>query len=125
MIDVGVVGSRLYGDEIAVRAIVYAMPVAFYPREFRVISGGAKGVDTWAIDEAEVLGLNTLVLKADWAKGKHAGILRNMLLVDRCDFLFIFWDGKSPGTKHVISYAKKQGVPYRIIGEGDVWLNIK
>ena len=118
MLDVGVVGSRNYQDEILVRLVVMAMPLAFHPRDFRVVSGGAKGVDSWAIDEATNLELKTLELPAIWEKfGKRAGILRNMTLVDKCDFLFIFWDGKSPGTRHTISYAKQQNVPYKLFGE--------
>ena len=120
MIDVGVVGSREYQDEILVRLTVMAMPLAFYPREFRVVSGGAIGVDTWAIDEAERLDLNRLVLPAAWERfGKKAGMLRNIDLVNKCDFLFIFWDGKSPGTRQVISYARNQKVPYKLFGELD------
>lgn len=119
MLNIGIVGSRLYDDEIVVRCVVMAIPVAFYPRDFTIISGGAYGVDTWAIDEAKSLGLKTDELRANWKQFKKgAGILRNMVLVDQCDFLFIFWDGKSPDTRHTISYAKQQGVPIKIIREG-------
>ncbi len=33
-------------------------------------------------------------------------------MIDYCDVLISFWDGKSKGTLQTIKYAKKVGVPY-------------
>jgi len=46
---------------------------------------------------------------ADWKNlGKSAGIKRNEVMASYADALVAVWDGKSPGTKHMISYAKKK-----------------
>lgn len=118
--NVGVIGSRDYEHEAKVKLIVASLPIIFYPYNCKVISGGAKGVDTWAVEEAEALGMPFEVVNANWkAFKKGAGILRNMVLIDQCDYVFAFWNGKSPGTKHAIRYAKKMKVPITVFGDGD------
>lgn len=117
-INIGMVGSRNYYDEINVRLVVDAIPIAFWKKNFVIVSGGAKGVDSWAIDEAKELDLATMVLRAEWNRfGKGAGMIRNELLVNTCHLLFVFWDGSSPGTRHVMSHAKKTSTPYKLIGQ--------
>jgi hypothetical protein len=37
--------------------------------------------------------------------------MRNHEMVEFCDYLIAFWDGKSKGTLDSISYAKEIGVP--------------
>ena len=41
--------------------------------------------------------------------------MRNLQIVDNCDYLLAFWDGKSRGTKFAIDYAEKKEVPSKII----------
>jgi len=44
----------------------------------------------------------------DWNKfGKATGFIRNQQIVDACDVVLAFWYGKSKGTEHTISLAKK------------------
>ena len=101
MTTVAIVGSQLYPRPDLVREIVEKLP-----RENVVISGGAKGPDTWAIDHAKDLGMQTIVYHADWeAFGKPAGMIRNATIVKQCDFLIAFFDGKSPGTLDVARKA--------------------
>ena len=78
-----------------------------------VVAGGAKGVDTLARQWARRNKIEFVEYPAHWDKfGKKAGILRNHEMIDFCDILISFWDGKSKGTKETIEYAKKTGVPY-------------
>jgi hypothetical protein len=44
--------------------------------------------------------------------GKRAGMIRNQEMVDFCDILISFWDGKSTGTLQAINYAKSINRPY-------------
>lgn len=46
-------------------------------------------------------------LPADWKLGKHAGFLRNTEGVEWSDRVIVIWDGKSPGSKHVIGEARR------------------
>src|SRR3990167_1859876 len=75
-----------------------------------VVSGGASGVDSLAVRAAEAKGLKTKVFLPNWDRhGRSAGPIRNKSIVDYCDRLVAFWDGKSKGTEHSISLAKKAG----------------
>ncbi|MFA5195962.1 MAG: SLOG family protein [Bacteroidales bacterium] len=77
-----------------------------------VVSGTAKGVDKlgelWAFE-------NDIPVKrfpADWKKyGKSAGYKRNEQMAEYADALIAIWDGKSPGTGHMISIAKMKNIP--------------
>lgn len=113
---IGVVGSREYPHEDRVRATVAALLMVHGP-EFTLVSGGARGVDTWAEDQARIAGWHTDILPAKWdLYGKAAGMMRNAELVQSCDYVYIFWDGKSPGSRNVISLCKKNNVPFVLEG---------
>lgn len=86
------------------------------PRNAVIVSGGAKGVDTWAEDVAKFEMMATDIYHAEWAKyGKTAGFRRNNDIVRNCDFVIAFWYNKSKGTKHTISLCKYLNVPHIVI----------
>lgn len=108
---IAIVGSRNYPRPEDIIQYVYNLS-----EDSIIISGGARGVDTWAEVAAGVKGLKTKIFPAQWDKyGKSAGFFRNELIVDECDRLVAFWDGKSKGTKHSINLVKKAGKPVEII----------
>jgi len=77
-----------------------------------VIAGGANGVDTLAEHWAKRNKIEFIAYPARWKTfGKRAGIMRNHEMVEFCDYLIAFWDGKSKGTLDSITYAKEIGVP--------------
>ena len=79
----------------------------------QIISGGAIGVDTLARQWAKKHKIDYIEYPANWKVwGKKAGIVRNKEMVEHCDILISFWDGKSKGTLQTIQYAIKLGVPY-------------
>ena len=81
-----------------------------------VVSGGAKGVDTYARFFAEGHNLPLTEFRPEYNKyGKSAPIIRNKQIVEYSDSILAFWDGKSKGTQHVICYARKLGKPIKII----------
>ena len=80
-----------------------------------LVSGGASGVDSWAEDFWKLHKLNCIIFKAEWDKyGKSAGFLRNKQIIDEADFVIVFWDGISKGTKHSIDLAIKRKLPINI-----------
>lgn len=129
---IGVVGSRDWENEAAVRALVASLGMV-YGDDWTLVSGGAYtrtkewraknpdqsefgGVDYWAEDQAKIAGVKTDILYAEWdVFGKIAGILRNEDLIDSCDKVYIFWNGKSPGTRHLIQYCKRQKKDFEVI----------
>jgi hypothetical protein len=75
-----------------------------------VVTGGARGVDSWAEQAAVAAGLMVVVYTAKWRElGKAAGMIRNTEIVKRCDRLVAFWNGKSRGTADTITKARKAG----------------
>lgn len=81
-----------------------------------IVSGGAKGADTYAKEYALKNGIPIIEFLPDYKKyGRKAPLIRNMQIVDNCDFLLAFWDGTSRGTKFTIDYAEKGGVPIQVI----------
>lgn len=102
---VAIVGSRDYPRLDLVRQFVRNLP-----ENAIVVSGGARGVDKTAQNEAEKHGWTTEIFPADWSKhGRAAGYIRNQDIVDAADVVVAFWDGQSRGTYHTINLAYEAG----------------
>ena len=72
-----------------------------------IVSGGAKGIDACAKSFAKEKGISYKEFLPEYSRyGKAAPIIRNKKIVDYADEVLAFWDGKSRGTKSVISYYK-------------------
>lgn len=111
---IAIVGSRECGSHHRRLTEVLAVLRAHGP-DVEVISGGAPGMDTIGARAARGLGLKLTEYPADWKTfGKRAGFLRNQTIVDNCDELHAWWDGKSRGTAHTIGLARKAGKPVTI-----------
>lgn len=73
-----------------------------------IVSGGARGVDTIAVNHADKLGVKTVMLPAQWGKyGRNAGMIRNAEMLSAVSQVVAFWDGQSVGTKDMIDRAVK------------------
>jgi predicted Rossmann fold nucleotide-binding protein DprA/Smf involved in DNA uptake len=106
-VKLAIIGSRKYPGEAQVRAFVRSLP-----QDTTIISGGAVGVDTWAVNEAELLGLDTFVIRPDYeAYGRGAPIVRNRQIIRAADRVVAFWDGQSNGTAYTINAARRLGRP--------------
>lgn len=78
--------------------------------------GSKYGADYFGEVYATIMRYKITRFKADWEKyGKSAGPIRNKEMADYSDALIAFWDGKSKGTKGMISLANDKGIPVRII----------
>ena len=81
-----------------------------------IVSGGAKGVDTYAREFAQKHNLKLIEFLPEYEKyGRKAPLVRNKLIVEECDCLIAFWDGSSRGTKYTIDYAHQLGKPIKIV----------
>ena len=85
------------------------------PKDLTIISGGASGVDSIAIDWAVVNWVNFEVYKADWRTyGKSAGMIRNKQMLDSgIDLVIAFPGGK--GTANMVAIARQSGVSVKEI----------
>ncbi|EPZ47608.1 SLOG family protein [Alicyclobacillus acidoterrestris] len=108
--NIAIVGSRNYPNQDDIFWYINSLPI-----EDVVVSGGARGVDSYAETFARQRGMTVKVFHADWDKyGKSAGYRRNVDIVNYADKVVAFWDGKSKGTKHTIDIARKCGKPVDI-----------
>jgi hypothetical protein len=120
--NIGVVGSRSFHDydqlkEVLDREIKHAR-LDKPDRNIRIVSGGARGADTlarrYAYSREDV---NYTEHRPDWKKyGRKAGIMRNMEVIRNSARIVAFWNGKSKGTKHVITAARQVGKNVQVIG---------
>jgi predicted Rossmann fold nucleotide-binding protein DprA/Smf involved in DNA uptake len=98
---IAIVGSREWVDYDEVERYVGMLSTSDI-----VISGGARGVDTRAVEFAKRRGLVTIVLLPDWnTHGKAAGVIRNAQIVEQSEVVLAFWDSKSKGTLDTIRKA--------------------
>lgn len=108
-----IVGGRDFKD--------YVLFTGYFDYYFKeetntIISGGAKGADSFAKCIAEHYHISYLEFPADWRKyGKYAGPHRNQQIVYACDKVLVFWDGKSRGTKNTIDLARAAKKPTFIV----------
>lgn len=80
-----------------------------------IISGGARGGDEAGQHWASMHGVPVVIHKANWnlpggGIDRGAGHKRNVKMAERSDALIAIWDGKSPGTNHMIQTALARGL---------------
>ena len=79
------------------------------PPDTEIVSGRARGVDSFAETMALRLNMKTTVFRADWKHyGHSAGFRRNIEMINYADRVVCFWDGQSKGTAHTIKVSKRQ-----------------
>jgi len=100
---VAVIGSRTFENYTKLEGVLDQYDIS------EIISGGARGADSLGELYALNKSIPVKIFKADWSKyGKAAGFIRNKDIIDNCDMVIAFWDGKSKGTQHSINLANKQ-----------------
>lgn len=81
-----------------------------------IVSGGAKGIDRCAAAYAVAHGLTLTEFKPDYARyGRGAPLKRNLEIVDYADFVLIFWDGASRGSRFVMDACARTRKPHRVV----------
>jgi hypothetical protein len=87
--------------------------------DFVIISGGAKGADTYGERYAKENNLPVIVMPAEWNRNgfldRRAGFIRNEKMAWYASHLIAFWDGQSTGTKSMIDLCEKYKLEKRII----------
>lgn len=110
MFRVIVAGSRGFNDLPYLSKI---LGIAFEDKKpTSIVCGEANGADRlgkiWAIKH----GIPVDSFPANWSRyGKSAGFKRNAEMADNADAVVVFWDGSSPGTRHMINIAVEKKLP--------------
>ena len=106
-----IAGSRDGGFALADVAAAVAA-VAAVGGVSEVVSGGARGVDRLGEAWAELHRVPVRRFPADWARfGRSAGFRRNLEMAAYADCLVALWDGRSPGTRHMVAAMRRAGKP--------------
>ncbi|MBQ9942055.1 MAG: DUF2493 domain-containing protein [Christensenellaceae bacterium] len=75
-----------------------------------IVSGGARGIDTQAARWADAHGIKKTIFRPDYdTHGRRAPLVRNQQIAEYADVMLAFWDGRSSGTAHAISCARRLG----------------
>jgi hypothetical protein len=88
--------------------------------DVEIVSGHAKGADTFGEEYALQNSLKVSVFKPDWKKyGRAAGPIRNKEMYQYAlgdkPMVIAFWDGNSKGTKSMIDIASKDGAKVHVV----------
>ena len=111
-IKLAIIGSRSFNDLDKLELGINQLNVQID----KVISGGATGADKLGEKWAKLNGIEIELHLPEWEKyGRSAGIIRNKVIIQNCDYCLAFWDGKSKGTYSSIELCKKHRIPYKVI----------
>jgi hypothetical protein len=128
--NVGVVGSRNWTDRDLIYRVLLDInqqwlgnydPCPEYPLgrrgedDMHIISGGARGVDTIAVEWGIVHWVKFTEYKPEWTHNGHynprAGFERNETIIRNSDVVLAFQKDASRGTQNSIDWCRKLGVP--------------
>ena len=110
-----IAGSRGFADYAFLRQKMDYL-LSETPGGITIVSGGARGADSMGERYAGERGYEVARYPAEWEKyGKSAGYRRNAVMAANADALVAFWDGKSPGTRHMINLAMEKGLKIRLV----------
>jgi hypothetical protein len=110
-----IVGSRTFNDyELLLKTM--SLFEESHRKFITLVSGGAIGADSLGERWADYWGIEIERYLPDWNRdGKAAGFIRNQSIVDACDMVLVFWDGKSKGTQDSINKARLAKKPTFIV----------
>lgn len=112
-----VCGSRRWHDRETIVDRLYLLAMEASPEEVTIVHGAAQGADRIVEQEAQKAGMLIERYPAQWGGlGKRAGLIRNAHMASLgADLCIAFWDRKSTGTAHMMSEAKRRGIPVEVI----------
>jgi len=101
-----IAGSRT----VAKADVIEAMLQCPFTNEITVVvSGTARGADTFGEEWARSAARQVARYPADWNRhGKSAGFIRNRQMAENADALVAVWDGQSRGTANMIKEAEQR-----------------
>ena len=117
MSKVGIVGSRRRTDKKSIEKLVASLPEGT-----TIVSGGCKGVDTWAVKAGRERGFPIMEFlpykppddSPRWEFTK-AYYNRNRKIVEASDIIYAFVaEDRTGGTENTIKHAQELGVPVEL-----------
>ena len=116
VLTVAVIGSRGFKNLQQVDDYLHMLKELI--PEFWVITGGAKGVDTRAVEWCKDHKIMHRVIRPRNPAKREEYLYRNVEMIAMADAVVAFWDKKSTGTAFGIAYAKEREKPIKVIYDG-------
>lgn len=112
-----IAGSRGFTDKALMVDRLQALEeLGLVNENTTLVCGMARGADMLGHQVFKDAGLKIIEMPADWETfGKSAGYRRNAEMAEIADLALVFWDGKSPGTKHMIDIMEKLNKPVYLV----------
>ena len=112
-------GRNITDYHIMLDAIVKSGYWKLYKQNIEVVSGMARGADSLGVEFAKRNGLIVHEFPADWERlGRAAGHIRNADMGKWAKAhdgaLLALWDGSSPGSRHMVEWAKKNSLEHYV-----------
>lgn len=105
-----VAGSRTFGSNDFIGMVGSALAISNFEVD-EIVSGGAAGIDSAAIQYAKKEGIPVSIFNANWDKyGKAAGPIRNSEMAKYADALVLIYDGSSRGSVNMLDQARREGL---------------
>lgn len=107
---IAIIGNRTIDEKLAYNIISDFFKEYSLVDDIKIVSGGAKGVDTAAERYAKDNNIPTLIIKPDYSKYpfKIAPLKRNDIIIDESDIVFAIWNEEQKGgTYYTINHSKK------------------
>lgn len=119
-IRVIVCGGRDFNDKILCFETLEKMLSEYTSESVEIVSGHARGADTFGEEYAKMHGIRLSIFKADWKLyGKSAGPVRNSQMLkyasEETPVVIAFWNGASKGTKNMIEQSRAAGATVHVI----------
>ena len=121
---VAYLNGKLYLPNVQRMRLLYDEAIELFGIPDEGVEGGANGADKLFKHLMLELKIPVRTMAADWTHfGKAAGVLRNKQMADyvreREGFAIGLWDGESRGTKHMMDYCARWGIP-TLVHEWDI-----
>lgn len=111
-------GGRDFSDkDLCFRTLDEILPGC---ADVEIVSGHAKGEDSFDEEYAALRSFPVKIFKADWKQyGRAAGPIRNRAMLayalELTPLIIAFWTGESKDTKNMIDQARKAGAEVKVI----------
>jgi hypothetical protein len=122
MVRIIVAGSREFNNYKMLNEVLSGYVSGIEKDDITIISGRATGADALGEKFAADHDIKCEMFPADWENnGQDAGFIRNTQMAEfaikdgNTGVLFAFWDGKSNGTRDMITKSIERGMDVHII----------
>lgn len=111
-----IAGSREFNDKELATSVLDELLGSVSHNDIVILCGMARGADTIGMQWAQDRGYDVAFYPASWnILGKKAGYVRNKEMATDATHLVAFWDGKSKGTKNMISLGQEYNLEITVV----------